>query len=148
MDATAMNLLQMTSVASGNIISAPVTYTTSMGTYVVFKGGGAGCPSGNGGLTALKISAANPPKLSVAWCGGPTTSFSPSVSQTDGSGSNTIVWATGSDNKLHGVDGDTGQSVFGGGSTAMSGVQALQVPIVANGRIFVASNSQVYAWKP
>ena len=54
----------------------------------------------------------------------------------------------GSDNKLHGVDGDTGTSVFGGGSTAMSSVQSIQTPIVANGRIFVASNGQVYAWKP
>ena len=49
------------------IIQAAAVYTTSKGTYVVFKGGGAGCPSGgSGGLTALKISATNPPKLSVA----------------------------------------------------------------------------------
>jgi hypothetical protein len=97
---------------------------------------------------AIKIAAANPPTVTTAWCGGPSGSGSPAVSQTDGSGSNTIVWSVGSDNKLHGVDGDMGTSVFGGGSTAMSSVNTIQTPIVANGRIFVASNSQVYAWKP
>ena len=95
-----------------------------------------------------QITAANPPTISTAWCGGPTGSGSPAVTQTDTSGSNTIVWSVGSDNKLprrrrrhreqrvrRGGDGDVG------GNT-------IQTPIVANGRIFVASNSQVYAWKP
>jgi hypothetical protein len=145
MDATP---LAKTKVSNGAIINAAAAYTTSKATYVVFRGTGASCPSGTGGLTALKITAATPPTISTAWCGGPTGSGSPAVSQTDGSGSNTIVWSVGSDNKLHGVDGDTGTSVFAGGATAMSAVNTIQTPIVANGRIFVASNSQVYAWKP
>jgi hypothetical protein len=140
--------LAKTQVSGGSIISATAAYTTSKGTYVVFRGSGSNCPSGNGGLVALKINAANPPTVTTAWCGGPSGAGSPAVSQTDGSGSNTIVWSVGSDNKLHGVDGDSGTSVFAGGSTAMSAVQSIQTPIVANGRIFVASNSQVYAWKP
>ncbi|HVV51510.1 MAG TPA: hypothetical protein VHO06_17710, partial [Polyangia bacterium] len=146
MDATP---LAKTAVSNGVIISAAAAYTTSKATYVVFRGGGSNCPGGSsGGLVALKITAASPPTVSTAWCGGPSGASSPAVSQTDGSGSNTIVWSVGSDNKLHGVDGDTGTSVFAGGSTAMSSVQSIQTPIVANGRIFVASNSQVYAWKP
>jgi hypothetical protein len=140
--------LAKTQVSNGAIISAAAAYTTSKGTYVVFRGSGSNCPGGTGGLVALKIGAANPPAISTAWCGGPSGAGSPAVSQTDSSGSNTIVWAVGSDNKLHGVDGDTGTSVFAGGSTAMSAVQSIQTPIVANGRIFVASNSQVYAFKP
>jgi hypothetical protein len=44
--------------------------------------------------------------------------------------------------------GDTGASVFDGGLTAMSAVNSIQTPIVAQGRIFVASNGQIYAWKP
>jgi hypothetical protein len=146
MDATP---LAKTKVSNGVIISAAAAYTTSKGTYVVFRGSGSNCPAGtSGGLVALKISAANPPTISTAWCGGPSGSGSPAVSQTDSSGANTIVWSVGNDNKLHGVDGDTGTSVFAGGSTAMSSVQSIQTPIVANGRIFVSSNSQVYAWKP
>jgi outer membrane protein assembly factor BamB len=142
------NPIATVAVSSSMIINAPATYKTSKATYLVFKGGGVGCPSGqSGGLTALKIGAATPPTLSIAWCGGPGTSASPAVSQTDASGSNTIVWSVGSDNKLYGVDGDTGAKVVTT-STAIASVQTIQVPIVANGRIFVASNSQVYAFTP
>jgi hypothetical protein len=148
MDATP---LAKTQVSNGVIINAAAAYTTAKGTtYVVFRGSGSNCPSGqSGGLVALKISAANPPTVSTAWCGGPSGAGSPAVSQSNGSGGDTIVWAVGSDNKLHGVDGDDGTKVvFAGGSTAMSAVNSIQTPIVANGRIFVASNTQVYAWKP
>src|SRR5262249_30359701 len=55
-------------VASNSIIQAGATYATARGTYVVFKGNGVGCPVGNGDLTAVKISAASPPRPSVAWC--------------------------------------------------------------------------------
>ena len=143
MDATP---LAKTKVSNGAIINAFVGYTTAKGTYVVFKGAGSGCPGGTGGLTALKISATNPPAISVAWCAGPGTSGSPAVSQTDASGANTVVWAVGSDNKLYALDGDMGTTLFT--STAMSAVQSIQTPIIANGRVFVASNSQVYAFKP
>ena len=99
-----------------------------------------------GGLTALKISATSPPTLSTAWCGAPAGVNSPAVSQTDGNGSNAVVWVVGSDNNLYGVDGDTGANVFAG-ATPMSAVQGIQTPIIANGRVFVASNSQVYAFR-
>jgi outer membrane protein assembly factor BamB len=146
MDATPIAKMQ---VSTMSIINASAAYTTATATYVVFKGVGMGCPSGeSGGLTAVRIAATSPPTMSIAWCGGPTTSYSPAVSQTDHAGSNTIVWAVGSDNILYGLDGDTGASVFAGEATAMSAVQSIQTPIVADGRIFVASNSQVYAFKP
>jgi outer membrane protein assembly factor BamB len=146
MDATP---LAKTKVSNGAIINAFAAYSTATASYVVFKGTGSNCPAGQtGGLVAVKITAASPPTLSTAWCGGPAGSGSPAVSQTDGSGANTIVWSVGSDNKLHGVDGDTGTSVFAGQTTAMSAVATIQTPIVANGRIFVASNSQVYASTP
>ena len=144
MDATP---LAKTKVANGGpIIQASVAYTTSKGTYVVFKGAGSNCPGASGGLTALKISAANPPTISTVWCGGPATAYTPAVSQTDGSGSNTVVWVVGNDNKLYALDGDAGTTLFS--STAMSAVQSIQTPIIANGRVFVSSNSQVYAFKP
>ena len=140
--------LAKTAVASGGpIIRASAAYTTSKGTYVVFKGTGSGCPGATSGLTALKISAASPPKISTVWCGGPKTAYSPAVSQTDTSGSNTVVWVVGNDNKLYALDGDTGATLFTS-STTMSAVQSTQTPIIANGRVFVASNSQVYAFKP
>ena len=140
-----------TTVSSAEIINAPAAYTTSSGTFVVFKGAGTGCPSGqSGGLTAIKISAASPPAASVAWCGGPSTDKSPAVSMSDAQGADALVWIVGSDNKLHGLDANTGTSVYPGGTgtDTMSAVQKFVPPIVANGRVFVAANSQVYAFTP
>ncbi len=140
--------LAKVAVASGGaIIQATAAYTTAAGTFVVFKGSGLNCPGGQtGALTALKISASSPPKISVAWCGGPTGSGSPAVTMTNSSGADALVWVVGTDNKIYGVDGATGTNVV---TTAALGsaVQNIQTPIVANGRMFVSSNSQVYALK-
>jgi hypothetical protein len=143
MDATPLAKLK---VSTSQIINAMVGYHTATATYVSFKGNGSGCPSGTGGLTTFKISAESPPKLSMAWCAGPSGAGSPTVTATDASGANTTVWVVGNDNKLHGLDGDTGKEVVAAGTTG--GVATIQVPIVAKGRIFVAGSSQVYAFKP
>jgi len=135
-------------VAGGNIINAAVAYTTSLGTYVVFRGTGVGCPAGQtGGLTAIKVSATSPPALSIAWCGGVGATSSPAVSMTTSQGSNATLWYVGTDSRLHGVDGDTGQSVVAD-TTALGTVVAHQTPIIANGRVFVASNNRVFAFTP
>ena len=61
-----------------------------------------------------------------------------------------IVWGVGaeSSNRLMGFDGDTGQVLFGGGGAAenMSNVRRFSSPIAAKGRIFVASDTAVYAF--
>jgi len=143
--------LVLASVASGSIINAAAAYTTAQGSYVVFKGTGKGCPAGqSGGLVAIKIAAASPPAISVAWCAGPATQDSPAVSATDAQGTDAVVWIVGDDNKLYGLDGDTGTSIFAGGTNTdtMSAVQKFETPIIANGRVFVAANNQVYAFTP
>jgi hypothetical protein len=53
------------------IINAAAAYPTSQGTYVVLRWSGVGCPGGAGDLVALKIDAAAPPQISVAWCARP-----------------------------------------------------------------------------
>lgn len=135
-------------VANGAIINAAATYKTPLGTYVVFRGSGSNCPAGTGGLTALKISAGSPPTLSTAWCAGPGTSHSPAVSMVDAQGNDAIVWIVGNDNKLYGLNADTGAPLFGGGAQpdTMSGVARFQTPIVVKGRIFVAATDRVYAF--
>lgn len=145
------NPLAKAQVATGNIINAAAAYSTPNGNYVVFKGTGQGCPAGqSGGLAAFKISAASPPSLSMAWCGGPSTQDSPAVSAIDAQGADALVWIVSSDNKLYALDGETGKAVFSGGvaADAMSAVQKFVTPIVANGRVFVAANNQVYAFTP
>jgi outer membrane protein assembly factor BamB len=86
----------------------------------------------------------------MAWCGGPSTQDSPAVSATDAQGNDALVWIVSSDNKLFALDGETGKAVFSGGaaSDTMSTVQKFVTPIVANGRVFVAANNQVYAFTP
>src|SRR6478736_2073212 len=145
-DATALATLKVT---TGAIINAAVAYTTATATYVVFKSSGnaSGCPSNqSGGLSAIKVAKASPPTLSVAWCGGPSNNGSPAMSMTNSAGGDPIVWVVGSDNKLYGVDGDTGQSVFAGGTSALPAVQTIQTPIIVGGRVFVASNTAVTAF--
>ena len=62
-------------------------------------------------------------------------------------GANTVVWYVGSDARLHGLNGDTGASVRAD-TTALGTVKNHQAPIVANGRIFVASDTRVFAFTP
>jgi hypothetical protein len=146
--------LAMASVSSDQIIQAATTYTTGNVTYVSFDGVGKGCPGGGGKLTTLKITGGSSPAISVAWCGGTATGGvnggSPIVTTTDDAQSNPIVWWIGAeiDNRLHGFGGEKGNVIFGGGGQAeqMSTVQHFQTPIVAKGRIFVASNNTVYAF--
>jgi len=137
-------------VSTASIINAAVSYRTAMGTYVVFRGAGSGCPSGSGSMTALRITAASPPNATVVWCAGAASNKSPAVTMVDANGTDTVVWLIGNDNKLHGYDGDTGAAVFNGGAAAdtMTASSPFVTPIVANGRMFAAANAQVYAFKP
>jgi hypothetical protein len=48
---------------------------------------------------------------------------------------------------LHGLDGNTGQSVLAD-TTNLGSVKAHQTPIVANGRVYVASDSRIFAFTP
>jgi hypothetical protein len=137
-------------VASNEIINAAAAYTTTQGTYVVFRGAGLHCPSGQSGgdLIAIRISG-TPPSFRTAWCAMQNGVGSPIATTTDGT-ANPIVWSVGAegDYRLHGFDGDTGQVVFNGGgaSELMANVRRFQTPIVAKGRIFVAAEGRVYAF--
>ena len=136
-------------VASSEIITAAASYTTSKGTYVVFRGTGSSCPAGQSGeLTAVRITATTPPTVVTAWCASQNGTGSPMVTTTDGS-SQAIVWSLGAegDQRLHGFDGDTGQVVYGGGGAGdtLGSVQRFHTPILAKGRIFVGADGAVRA---
>lgn len=140
-------------VASSTIIQAAVTYRTKQSTYVAFRANN----DGNTVLSALRITATNPPTIASGWnvnrgaggCG------SPFATSTDGT-NNMIVWvvgtedhATGGDQRLHGYDGDTGAVVYDGGgpNELMAGTHYYSTTgIVARGRIYVAGDNKVYAF--
>ncbi len=137
-------------VARNAIIGAAVSYATSRGTYVVFKGDGTNCPAGQSGdLMAVRIVPGEPPSVLTAWCAKQNGKGSPMVTTTDGR-SEAIVWSVGAegDNRLHGFDGDTGRTVYsGGGPNDMIGrVRRYQTPIAAGGRIFIAADDTVRAF--
>ena len=141
-------------VSSGEIITAAAAYTTASGTYVVFSSesgsSGTTCPSGSAGnLIALRIAATAPPTFSTAWCAANNGTGAPMVTTTDGS-SQSIVWTVGSEgtNRLYAYDGETGATLFNGGGSndAMTFVRRFSTPIAAAGRVFVAADSQLYAF--
>jgi len=140
-------------VASATIIQAAVSYRTKQSTYVALRANN----DGNTVLSALRITATDPPTIASGWdvtrgaggCG------SPFATSTDGTG-NMIVWVvgtedhqTGGDQRLHGYDGDTGTVVYDGGgpNELMAGTHFYSTTgIVARGRIYVAGDNKVYAF--
>ncbi len=140
-------------VCSGEISGAAAAYITGSGSYVVFSatnGEGVGCPNGqSGGLVALRIGASSPPTITVAWCADNQGRGSPIVTTSDGS-SEAVVWTTGAEvsKRLHGYDGENGELLFdGGGETEqMTDLSPFQTPIAVNGRIFVATFNEIYAF--
>ena len=118
---------------TSDIITAPITYTTDKGTYVVFNGYGTGCPNGKAGnLTAVKVTPGSPPTLSTAWCAVTNGNGIPMVTTTDGT-HESVVWAVGTegldpksngtipgDQRLHGFDGDTGEVLYDGGAASIA----------------------------
>jgi hypothetical protein len=143
--------VQSARVSSGQIINAATAYTTPSGTYVVFSdgGNGVGCPGAPGDLVALRISASDPPTISVAWCAANHGRGSPIVTTTDGS-SEPVVWTIGAEgtNRLYAYNGETGAPLFAGGGDdeKMTFVRRFSTPIAVNGRIFVLGDDQLYAF--
>jgi hypothetical protein len=135
-------------VATGTIIQAAAVYTTSMGTYFVFRGGVSGCPTGmTGGLMAVKVSAASPPAMTPAWCGGPTQASNPIVSMSNAQGADAIVWVVGTNGQVNALNADTGAPILTS-PVATSATKGHQSPIVANGRLIVGTDTRVWALKP
>jgi hypothetical protein len=112
------------------------TYTTSNGTYFVFRAGGTQ-------IKAYKITATNPPTIVSAWNASQSGEGSPWVTMTDGT-NNAIVWVVGAegDGRLHGYNGDTGTPIYTGDQ--MTGTRKWNSGIVARGSIYVANDNKVY----
>jgi hypothetical protein len=138
----------------GEIIGSPAAYATPSGTYVVFQGArGRNCPGGPvEGVVAFRIVAGSPPGISTAWCAPDSGPGSPIVTTTDGQ-SETLVWSVGiggdGSQRLFAWNGETGALVFGGGGPgdSVGGIHTYTTPIAVNGRVLVAGDGQLYAFK-
>jgi len=120
------------------------------GVNVIFHGTGMGCPAGQSGdLTALHVTAAAPPKMSVAWCARQDGTGAPIVTTTDGH-AESIVWTLGAEDsgQLRAFHGETGAVIFGGAGTNTGAYSRFVSPIVGKGRIYAAATQGVYAFVP
>ncbi|HYQ01954.1 MAG TPA: hypothetical protein VER96_24945 [Polyangiaceae bacterium] len=129
--------------------TSPTAFATANGTYLAFTVESApDCPNNVIGraVMGVKISGGSTPTATVAWCTpGPNPPSAPISTTTDGR-SNAIVWFV-NNGQLKGVDGDTGETVFDGGSGSCAGVQRWTSPIAVKGRIVVGANGKLCSWR-
>jgi outer membrane protein assembly factor BamB len=133
-------------VSPSPIRTAPAVYETDTATMVAFTSSAGGSCTGKN-ITMLNVAASASP-MSVAWCAPLAGAGAPIITTTDGV-SNSIVWAVGAegDNMLHGFNALTGDPVFSGGDTAMTGLHHFQTVIATQLRFYVAGDNAVYAFK-
>jgi hypothetical protein len=133
-------------VSSLPIITAPTIYTSGNGTFVAAKGKGTNCPAGQSGdIFSLRINPGSPPTLSTAWCALQGGMGSLIATTSDGM-NDAMVFGIGAegDNRLRAFDGDTGAVIFT--SDPLTSIHRYQTPIVAKGRVFVATDNRLYAF--
>jgi hypothetical protein len=140
-------------MSGGSFIQAGASANLPGGTFVVVRGEAAGtsCPGTAGNLIAVRLDPAATNRMSTVWCADPLGTGSPIITTSDGT-NDALVWIAGAEasNALHAWDLLTGQLVFGGGGAAdaVPNVRHYSSPIAANGRIVVAGDGHLYAFKP
>jgi hypothetical protein len=132
-------------VVNGGLFTTPTAYTTSKGVHVALAGASLmGC---DGSLISMLIPPGSPPKPEAAWCarlgGGGASPISTTTNGTD----EAIVWMM-SNTALHAVDGDSGESLFDGGTDGCPGVRSMTSAIAVKGRIVVGADGHLCSWSP
>ena len=143
-------------VQSGEISSAPAWATIGTTTYVVVRpngtNAGVGCTKGSGDLVVVKLDPTAKEKMSVVWCANSNGIGSPSITTSDGT-KDPIVWVfaadQGANGKLYAWDLTTGAPVYTGGAATdtAAGVRRFTTPIAVHGRVFVAGDNKLFAYK-
>jgi hypothetical protein len=138
-------------VMNGPIVNASAAVTTPAGTFVTVHGHrnatALNCPRGSGDLATVRLSGTS---IAMVWCASNGGQGSPIITTTDDRGSEAIVWTAGAagTNRLHAWDVATGAVVFNGGVDTFAAVRPLTSPIAVKGRIIVAGDNRVYAFRP
>ncbi|HEY1614257.1 MAG TPA: PQQ-binding-like beta-propeller repeat protein [Rhizomicrobium sp.] len=138
--------LAVTRVSNSQIITAPAVYQTPATTMIAFTNSNSTKCSG-GSLTMLNIAASGDTPITVAWCAALNGRGSPIITTTEGK-ANAIVWVVGAegDNELHGFNVLTGDVVFSGTNTQMSGLHHFETILAAENHMYVAADNKVYAF--
>ena len=141
-----MKATNSASNGGNSVRTAMISYQTAKGRYVAFQGGAPICPAGGGGGTIISIlmTPGAPPKATTAFCAAGNTNTSPITTSTDGM-TDTILWYMAG-NKLMGADGDTGATVFNGGTGMCGNVRRWTSPIAVKGRIVVGGDGHLCSW--
>ncbi|MFL6690393.1 MAG: PQQ-binding-like beta-propeller repeat protein [Alphaproteobacteria bacterium] len=139
--------IQAIQVANGGIRTAPAIYEIDAATMVAFTNSGSSHCSGSN-ITMLNVAASGSSPITFAWCAAMSGGGAPIITTTD-KVANPIVWAVGAegDNALHGYDAQTGNVVFSGSGTAMSGLHHFQTILGTRDRFYVGADNKVYAFK-
>jgi outer membrane protein assembly factor BamB len=135
-------------VSNSQIKTGPAAFETVLGTFVAFTGvEGIQASCSGTDITMLKITGDATTPITIAWCVPFSGGGAPIITTSNGA-ANAIVWATGAegDNQLHGFDALTGKTVFSGTGTTMTGLHHFSTLIAANHHLYVAGDSNIYAF--
>ena len=140
----------MVSSGAMSIHTVPAAYTTAMGLHVTFStDSGAMCPTGMPSgkvVMSVLIPVGAPPAPKVVWCSALTGTVTAPIATTSNGSADAIVWFI-SNNRLMGVDGDTGAMVVNPTDTCTA-VRRWTSPIAVKGRIVVAGDGHLCSWSP
>lgn len=135
--------LAVARVSNERIIGAPAFFEADGRVLVAFASRGSDrCRSSN--LTMLSVTAN---KVDTLWCAPLAGRGGPIVTTTTAGNTDAIVWVTGAegDNRLHGFEAMSGRPVVTA-PAQMGGLHHMGTLIAAGGRLYVASDSTVYAY--
>jgi hypothetical protein len=140
----------MVSSGAMSIHTTPAAYMTAMGMHLTFStDSGAMCPAGMPSgkvVMSVLIPAGAPPAPKVVWCAALGGQVTAPIATTSNGSSDAIVWFM-NNNRLMGVDGDTG-AVVANPTDTCTGVRKWTSPIAAKGRIIAGADGRLCSWSP
>jgi hypothetical protein len=149
-------MLTVANTTGESVYTAPTIYQSAAGLHAAIDTEiaavcPAGGPQGDKMILSMLLQPGATFSAKTVWCAtasgnaGKQYNQPPISTTTDATGSNALVWFTNG-GALTAVDGDTGASVLAG--TGMcTGMEKMMWPIAVKGRIVVAADGHLCAWK-
>jgi hypothetical protein len=99
----------------------------------------------------MRLDRGAPGKITTAWCADNGGEGAPVITTSDGTNDG-LVWTAGAEGsgRLHAWDLVSGRPIFAGGtaSDAMVGLRRYATPVAVHGRLIVAGDGRLYAFRP